>query len=98
MNAVTKLLATSAIALFAVAGAHAEEYEGVHPLTTERTRAELQNEARAATQNFTAFGDLTTARVHAPGHERVRPEVRAEAVDASKHFQAFGDAAGMGVM
>ena len=35
MNAVTKLLATSAIALFAVAGAHAEEYEGVHPLTTE---------------------------------------------------------------
>jgi len=98
MKTVSKFLAASTVALVFATGAQAEKYEGVHPLSTERSRSELQTEARAATQNFSAFGDLTAAYVHAPTDKRKRAEVRAEAVNASKDFQAYGDASGMGVM
>ena len=92
MKALTHVIAASAVALFAAAGAQAETYEGVQPLTTERSRAEVQVGAREATKTFSPYGDLNALGVHQISGKRTRADVKTEAVNASKDFQAFGDA------
>ena len=92
MNALAKVIAASAVALLAAAGAQAETYEGVQPLTTERSRAEVQVGAREATRTFSPYGDLNALGVQQISGERTRAEVKTEAVKASKNFQAYGDA------
>ena len=82
----SKIISAAALALLATAGvAHAEEYEGVHALTSERTRAEVRAEAVAAARVGNIYGDAADAGVtQLAGNSTVdRAAVRAQAVAAA---------------
>jgi type IV secretory pathway TrbL component len=95
----SKILSAVAVALMAVAGsAHAESYEGVHPLTSGVSRAEVASEAVAAAhsadpyatgaQSGPARAFVSTASVDA---------VRAEAVAAARSADPYAEGASSGV-
>jgi hypothetical protein len=79
----SKIISAAALALLAAMGAaHAEEYDGVHPLTNGRTRAEVSAEAVAAARAGDTYGDASYAGVtQVAGNGSVdRATVRAQAV------------------
>ncbi|MEJ8845700.1 alpha/beta hydrolase [Variovorax rhizosphaerae] len=77
----SNIIAAAAIALFAAAGAHAETYEGVHPLTNQRSRAEVAAEATVAAHSANPYADGANDSVVAATNGTVdRGVVRAEAV------------------
>jgi hypothetical protein len=80
----TKILAAAALALLAAAGAQAETYDGVHPLTTLNNRGAVQAEAVAAAHSPDPYADGYGADV-APvlTASADRAEVRSEAVAAA---------------
>jgi len=83
MNTATKIIAATAVALLAAAGAQAEEYEGVHALTNGRTRAEVQAEAVAAARTGVS-NDVAMSRVTPlPGGAVDRAVVQQQAVAAA---------------
>jgi hypothetical protein len=77
-----KIIAATAVALLAAAGAQAETYEGVHALTGERTRAEVQAEARAVVGNPYADGQFAGVTA-LPGGAVDRAVVQQQAVAAA---------------
>lgn len=80
----TKILAAAALSLLAVAGASAEEYQGVHSLTSQRSRAELSVDAVAAARAGNVYGEAAGAGVQAPLNSLVsREAMRAQGVAAS---------------
>lgn len=82
----SKLLSAAALALLAAAGAaHAEEYDGVHALTTQRSRAEVQAEAQSVARSGNVYGEGYYAGVtQVDGNSSVdRNAVRAQAVAAA---------------
>jgi hypothetical protein len=82
----SKILSAAALALLAAAGAaHAEEYDGVHALTNERTRAEVQAEAQTVARSGNVYGEAYNSGVtQVAGNSSVdRNAVRAQAVAAS---------------
>ena len=82
MTSATKIFAATAVALLAAVGAQAETYEGVHALTGERTRAEVQAEARAVVGNPFADGQFAGVTA-APGGAVDRAVVQQQAVAAA---------------
>ncbi|MDM0074523.1 alpha/beta hydrolase [Variovorax sp. J2P1-59] len=78
----SKVLAASALSLFAIAGAHAETYEGVHPLTSSASRADVAREAVAAAHAGNVYGDAASTGANAQPFTSTasRAEVRAQAV------------------
>ena len=81
----SNILAAAALSLIAVAGAHAETYEGVQPLTSGYTRAEVANQAVAAAHAGNVYGDGASSTV-APvltASTTDRAAVRNEAVAAA---------------
>ena len=79
----SKIISAAALALLAAAGAaHAEEYDGVHALTTQRTRAEVQAEALSVARSGNAYSDsyFTGVTQDDPNSAVDRNAVRAQAV------------------
>jgi hypothetical protein len=75
------LIAAAAVALFAAAGAQAETYEGVQPLTNQRARAEVAAEATVAAYSANPYADGANDSVVAATNGSVdRGAIRAEAV------------------
>ena len=58
---ILKLVPAIGFFLLAAAGARAETYEGVHPLTTLRSRAEVQAEAVAAAHSENPYAEGASA-------------------------------------
>ncbi len=77
----SKLLAAAAFSVLAVAGvAHAETYEGVHPLTTGNNRAAMNAEAQVAARSGNAYGEGSSAGVTKMASTADRTAMRAPAV------------------
>ena len=85
MNTATKIISAAAVALMAVAGAaHAEEYNGVLTVNSQRSRAEVQADASAAAKaGVNLYGDAAQAGVTQVAGNVDRSAIRAQAVAAS---------------
>lgn len=85
MNTATKIISAAAVALMAVAGAaHAEEYDGVLTINSQRSRAEVQADAVAAAKSgANLYGDAAQAGVTQVAGNVDRNAIRAQAVAAS---------------
>jgi len=79
----SKIIAAAALSLLAVAGANAETYDGVHPLTTANSRAEVQSTAVAAARAGNVYGDASDAGVESVASTTDRTAVREQAVAAA---------------
>ena len=77
MNA-SKVLAAAALSLLAVAGAHAETYEGVLTVNSGVSRAEVAPQAVAAARAGNEYGDGATAQAFTSTADRAT--IQAEAV------------------
>ena len=80
----SKMLAAAALSMLAAAGAQAETYDGVHPLTSQRTRAEVVAEAVIAAHSAKpaaegASSGVAPATVAGTDRARVRAEAAATA-------------------
>ncbi len=60
----SNILAAAALSLIAVAGAHAETYEGVHSVTSGYSRADVAPQAAAAAREGNIYADGATANRH----------------------------------
>lgn len=82
MNTASKIITAAAVALFAAAGASAEEYQGVITVNSQVSRAEVQAGAVAAAKAGTnLYGDVAQAGVTQVASGTVdRNAVRAQAV------------------
>ena len=80
----SNILAAAALSLLAAAGAHAETYEGVQPLTSGYSRADVAPQAAAAARAGNEYSDAALANV-APAltASTDRATVRAQAVAAA---------------
>jgi hypothetical protein len=80
----SNILAAAALSLLAAAGAHAETYEGVQPLTSGYSRADVAPQAVAAAREGNAYSEVASAGV-APvlASATDRAAVRSEAVAAA---------------
>jgi hypothetical protein len=77
----SNLLVAAAVALFAAAGAQAETYEGVQPLTHSRARADVAAEATVAAHSANPFAEGANAGAATViASERDRGTVHAEAI------------------
>jgi hypothetical protein len=77
----SKLLAAAALSVLAAAGAvHAETYEGVHPLTTANSRADMSAEAQVAAHSGNTYGEGSAAGVTKMTSKADRAVMRAQAV------------------
>jgi hypothetical protein len=84
MNTASKIITAAAVALLAAAGAHAEEYDGVLTINSQRSRAEVQAEAAtAAKAGANLYGDAAQAGVTQVAGNVDRNAIRAQAVAAS---------------
>jgi len=79
MNA-SKILAAAALSLLAAAGAQAETYQGVHPLTSGATRAEVASEGVSAARAADEYGEAAGAGAQAINSTADRAQVYKEAV------------------
>jgi hypothetical protein len=94
----SKFFSLSAVALAAVAGAaHAETYEGVHPLTSAENRADVAAGGVVAARigNPYATG-VDAGPMHAPVALNSRDAVRAEAVAAARAPDPYAEGASSG--
>jgi hypothetical protein len=80
----SNILAAAALSLLAVAGAHAETYEGVQPLATGYSRADVAPQATAAARAGNEYSDAASSTV-APAltASADRATIRGEAVAAA---------------
>jgi hypothetical protein len=81
----SNILAAAALSLLAAAGAHAETYEGVQPLTSGYSRADVAPQAAAAARAGNEYSDAASSTV-APtltASTTDRAAVRAQAVAAA---------------
>lgn len=95
----SKLLSAVALALLAVAGgAHAETYNGVHPLTSGASRADVASQAVVAAHSANPYATGANAGP-APVTVSVanRAVVRAEAVAAAHTADPYAEGASAGV-
>ncbi len=95
----SKILSAVAVALMAVAGAaHAETYEGVHPLTAAASRADVAGQAVVAAHSANPYATGANA---GPAQVFVsstsRDAVRSEAVAAARSADPYAEGASAGV-
>ena len=84
MNTASKIITAAAVALLAAAGAHAEEYQGVLTVNSQRSRAEVQADATAAAKaGVNLYGDAAQAGVTQVAGNVDRNAIRAQAVAAA---------------
>jgi len=95
----SKLFSAAALALVTAAGAaHAETYEGVHPLTSAESRADVATGAVVAARvgNPYATG-ADSGPTSAPVAMNSREAVRAEAVTTVRNADPYAEGASSGV-
>lgn len=79
----SKIVAVAALSLAAVAGVHAETYQGVADSVSARSRAEVQAEAVKAAQAPNQNVSSSSVVLSAPAAPRDRTLVQTEAVRAA---------------
>jgi len=79
----SKIIAAAALSLLAVAGAQAETYEGVQPLTSAASRADVAPGAVTAARAGNPYSDGAQAGVQTIASTADRGSVRAAAVAAA---------------
>ncbi|MDM0071749.1 alpha/beta hydrolase [Variovorax sp. J31P207] len=79
---ISKILVSLALSSIAIAGAQAETYEGVHPLTSSANRADVAREAVNAAHAGNVYGEAAGIGAGAESFNSIasRAVVRAEAV------------------
>jgi hypothetical protein len=86
----TKLIAATSLAILSIVSAHAENNEGVMPLTNKNKRADVYAQAVVAVRNEHA--DAASSRVAPPLlNSASRSAIRAEAVAAARNEHADAD-------
>lgn len=95
----SKLLAAVSLALLAATGAaHAETYEGVHPLSHGLSRAEVAQQGVVASHSADPYAEGADAGIKAPiASSAPRAAVRAEAVAAAHSANPYAEGANAGV-
>lgn len=95
----SKLLSAVALSLLAAAGAaHAETYEGVHPLTSAASRADVAAQAVVAARSADPYADGANAGPAQPIVSQASlATVRAEAVAAAHSADPYAEGASSGV-
>ncbi len=92
------LLAIAVLGLLGAAGAQAENYDGVHPLTHSANRAEVRAEAVVAAHSPDPYADGFYAGVPEQIHSTIaRSTVRGEAVVAAHGPDPYADGYNAGV-
>lgn len=95
---VPKILTVAALCLLGAAGAQAETYQGVHPLTHMRSRAEVHAEAVVAAHSPDPYAEGYGAEVPATIVSTADPAaVHAEAVVAAHSSDPYAEGADAGV-
>lgn len=95
---VRKILAAAAICILGTAGAQAETYQGVHPLTTGNNRAAVHAEAVVAAHSPDPYAEGYGAGVPATFVSSIDPAaVHAEAVVAAHSPDPYAEGYGAGV-
>lgn len=79
----SNILAAAALSLLAAAGAHAETYEGVQPVTSGYSRADVAPQAVAAAREGNAYSEAAAAGITPVAGTADRAAVRNEAVAAA---------------
>jgi len=94
----SKIIVAAAVSLLAVVGAQAETYEGVHPLVSANTRAEVRAGAVVAAHSENPYDDTVSSRV-APllTASTARATVRNDAVAAAHSANPYAEGYGQGV-
>jgi hypothetical protein len=94
----SKIIAAAALSLLAAAGAQAETYEGVHPLVSSASRADVRTEAVVAARSENPYAEGVSSRV-APvlTDSADRAGVRAEAVAAAHSANPYAEGYAQGV-
>lgn len=90
------IIAAAALSVLAAAGAHAETYDGVHPLTSANNRADVQAEAVVAAHSADPYADGASADAPpmvAASTDRARMQAQAVATahapNQNLHVEAF---------
>ena len=89
----SQILSAVVVALLAASGAaHAEEYDGVHALTNQRTRAEVRTEAVVAAHSADPYAEGASSAPVVIVSSANRGDVRAAAVTKSHDLNGTLDA------
>lgn len=97
MNTATKILAAAALSVLAVAGAQAETYEGVHPLTTGLSRTAVHADGVQAAHSVNPYSDSYGEGVASVASVTDRATVHQDAVAAAHGPNPYADSYGEGV-
>ncbi|MBB3178265.1 helicase SNF2 [Variovorax sp. Sphag1AA] len=94
----SKIIVAAAVSLLAAVGAQAETYEGVHPLVSSNSRAEVRAGAVDAARQDNPYAEAVSSRV-APLQTASAPRgtVRNEAVAAAHSANPYAEGYGQGV-
>jgi hypothetical protein len=93
-----RILAIAALSLLAAAGAQAENYDGVHPLTHSASRAEVKAQAVVAAHSADPYAEGFDAGPAAPiSSEVARADVKQQAVVAAHSADPYADGFDAGV-
>lgn len=93
-----RILAVAVLSLLAAAGAQAENYDGVHPLTHSASRAEVKAQAVVAAHSADPYADGFDAGPPAPiTSEVARADVKRDAVVAAHSADPYADGYDAGV-
>jgi hypothetical protein len=94
----SKIIAAAALSLLAVAGAQAETYEGVHPLVSANSRADVSSQAVVAAHSANPYAEGYNAGVAPVLASAVdRATIRTEAVAAAHSADPYAEGASAGV-
>lgn len=94
----SKIIAAAALTLFAAAGAQAETYDGVHALTREASRTQVQAQAVVAAHSDNPYAEGADSGVLTIASSTDRSVVRAQAVAAAHSPNPYADGYGQGVL
>ena len=94
----SKIIVAAAVSLLAAVGAQAETYDGVHPLVSSNSRAEVRAGAVDAARQDNPYAEAVSSRV-APLQTASAPRaiVRNEAVAAAHSANPYAEGYGQGV-
>jgi len=94
----SKIIAAAALSLLAAVGAQAETYDGVQPLVSANSRAEVRTGAVDAARSDNPYGDAISSHVAPLQTSSVaRATVRNDAVAAAHSANPYAEGFGQGV-
>lgn len=97
MNTTSKFIAAAALTMLAAVGAQAETYEGVHALTHEASRTQVQSQAVVAAHSENPYAEGANSGVLTIASSTDRGTVRAQAVAAAHSPNPYAEGYGQGV-